>query len=171
MTLVSGIMLTSGVLTYFPANNQSAAVTINASTTDTGQIGIFDKTLLNNGSYFVQLSATNSLGVTQTNLALVTVTGNYKPGRVTATVTDFTVPAPGLAIQAPRTYDSLIRGQSSDFGYGWQLGLSAVNLTVSTAGDVTLTVGGQLHTFYFTPASTIIPNYYISQYTVEASAL
>ena len=93
--------------------------------------------------------------------------GNYKPGRVTATVTDFTVPSAGLSIQIQRTYDSLIKSQSSDFGYGWQLGLNAVNLTVDTVGDVTLTIGGQRHTFYFTPSSTIIPNYYVPQYTAE----
>jgi RHS repeat-associated protein len=167
VTLISGITLTSGTLTFYPANNQSAITTISASTTGTGQIGVFDTTLLNNGSYFVELYATNSLGVTQTNLALVTVVGNYKPGRVTATVTDFTVPSAGLSIQIQRTYDSLIKSQLSDFGYGWQLGLNAVNLTIDTVGDVTLTIGGQRRTFYFQPSSTIIPNYYVPQYTAE----
>jgi len=167
--LVSGITLASGTLTYYPANNQSAIVTISASTTGAGQIGIFDTTQLNNGPYFVELYATNSPGVTQTNLVLVTVAGNYKPGRVTATVTDFTVPSAGLSIQVHRTYDSLTKSQSSDFGFGWQLDLNAVNLAVSTSADVTLTIGGQRHTFYFTPSSTIIPNYYVPQYTAEPS--
>ncbi len=166
VTLVSGITLTSGTLTYYPANNQSAITTINSTTTGTGQIGVFDTTLLNNGSYFVELYATNSLGVTQTNLAQVIVAGNYKPGRVTATVTDFTVPSAGLSIQVQRTYDSLIKSQLSDFGYGWQLSLSAVNLTTDLSGDVTLTIGGQRHTFYFTPPVSVL-GYLTPLYTAE----
>jgi len=43
----------------------------------------------------VQLVATDTTGKTQTNLALVMVTGEYKPGRITATVTDLVVPAKG----------------------------------------------------------------------------
>ena len=38
------------------------------------------------------------------------VIGDYKSGRVTTTVTDLVVPAPGLPIQISRTYDSLMRG-------------------------------------------------------------
>jgi hypothetical protein len=57
-------------------------VTITPSTTGTGQIGIFDTTLLTNGSYFVLLNATNSAGVTQGSQAYVTVVGDCKPGRV-----------------------------------------------------------------------------------------
>jgi len=48
----------------------------------------------------------------KTNLALVVVTGEYKPGRITATVTDLVVPAKGLAISIQRRYDSLERGTS-----------------------------------------------------------
>ena len=50
--------------------------------------------------------------MTQTSQVYVTAVGDYKPGRVTATITDLTVPAPGLPIQIQRTYDSLVRGTS-----------------------------------------------------------
>ena len=96
----------------------------------------------------------------------MTVAGDYKPGRVTATVTDFTVPAPGLPIQIQRVYDSLTRGTSLDFGYGWRLGIQ-VNLQTSPTGDVTFVMGGKTRTFYFTPNSTFIPNYFVPQYTAE----
>jgi hypothetical protein len=59
----------------------------------------------------------------------VTVAGNYKPGRVTASVTDLIVPATGLAINIQRQYDSLNAGTSGDFGYGWNLGINT-NLTI-----------------------------------------
>ena len=69
----------------------------------------------------------------------MTVAGNYKPGRVTATVTDLVVPAKGLGINVQRTYDKLNASTSSDFGYGWSLGTN-VNLTVGPKGDVTFTL-------------------------------
>jgi len=89
-------------------------------------------------------------GESEHSLILVNVTGNYKPGRVTATVTDLVVPATGLAISIQRTYDSLNAATSGDFGYGWNLGIN-VNLSVGPDGSVTFTLGGQRRTFYLTP--------------------
>jgi RHS repeat-associated protein len=103
-----------------------------------------------NGSYWIQLNATDTNGDQQYSLVLVTVVGNYKPGRVTATVTDLVVPATGLAINIQRTYDSLNAASSSDFGYGWSLGINT-NLVVDPAGNVTFTLGGQRRTFNLTP--------------------
>ncbi len=145
VTVIAGITLVSGTLTYYPANNPGAVATIGTSTTGTGQIALFDTTGLNNGGYFLLLNATNSVGVTQTSQAYVTVAGDYKPGRVTATVTDLTVPSTDLAIQIQRTYDSLLRSQQSDFGYGWRLG-TRVDLLTSPMGDVTFTLGGRRRT-------------------------
>jgi len=167
VTLIAGITLVSGTLTYYPANNPGAVTTISTATTGAGQIAVGSTNGSQNGGYFLILNATNSVGVTQTSQAYVTVAGDYKPGRVTATVTDFTVPSPGLAIQIQRTYDSLLRSQSSDFGYGWRLGLNAVNMTVTATADVALTIGGKRRTFYFTPSSTIIPGFFVPQYTAE----
>ncbi len=80
----AGITLTGGTLTYYPASDLGAVTVLNPNTTGTGQIGAFDATTLKNGAYWIELRATNSQGATQTNLALVTVAGDYKPGRVTA---------------------------------------------------------------------------------------
>lgn len=149
--LAPGVTLQSGTLVYYPANNPNSVTTLNATIPNTGQqIATLDTTTLPNGTYWIQLQATNTSGESQYSLVLVTVVGNYKPGRVTATVTDLVVPATGLAINIQRTYDSLNAGTSSDFGYGWALGFN-VNLTVDPAGDVTFTLGGQRKTFYLTP--------------------
>jgi YD repeat-containing protein len=80
----------------------------------------------------------------------ITVSGDYKPGRVTATVTDLVVPANGLAIRIERRYDSLEASHSSDFGYGWSLG-TRIDLEVNGYSDVTFTLGGRRRTFYFEP--------------------
>ncbi len=149
ITLASGITLTSGTLTYWPVSNPNAVVVLNSSTVGSGTIGSLDTTLLANGGYIVELSASTG-GSPQNFEATVTVVGNYKPGRLTATVTDLTVPAPGLPIQIQRTYDSLTRAESLDFGNGWSLGVD-VQLEVSPQSNVTLTLNQQRKTFYFTP--------------------
>jgi YD repeat-containing protein len=172
ITVTPGVTLQSGTLTVYPANSPLSVTTLNANTTGSGQIGVLDTTVLPNGSYRIQLQATDTGGQSQYSLVQVTVSGNYKPGRVTATVTDLVVPVTGLPINIQRTYDSLNAGTSSDFGYGWSLGLN-VNLTVDPAGDVTFTLGGQRRTFYFTPqapSGTLIGpvfNYYLPAYTPE----
>jgi RHS repeat-associated protein len=150
ITLASGIALQSGILAYYPANNPNSVTTLNGNTTGSGQIGTLDTTMLANGSYWIQLQATDTSGEFEYSMILVTVAGNYKPGRVTATVTDLVVPATGLPINIQRTYDSLNASTSGDFGYGWNLGIN-VNLSVDPAGDVTFTLGGQRRTFYLTP--------------------
>jgi RHS repeat-associated protein len=172
ITLASGVTLQSGALTYYPASNPNSVTTLNANTNGTGQIGTLDTTTLPNGSYWISLQATDTNGDQQYALVLVTVAGNYKPGRVTATVTDLVVPATGLAINIQRTYDSLNAGASGDFGYGWNLGIN-VNLVVDNAGNVTFTLGGQRKTFSLTPtmpACTIVGclfPYYFVAYTPE----
>jgi hypothetical protein len=52
-----------------------------------------------------------------------------------------------MPIQITRTHDSLMRGTSSDFGYGWSLG-NKVQLEIGNTQDVTLTINGQRRTFY-----------------------
>jgi hypothetical protein len=168
VTLISGISLTSGTLTYYPSGHPEQAVTLNASTVGSGPVGTFDATLLENGGYFIVLNATNSAGVTQNNVVYVTAIGEYKPGRVTTTVTDFTVPSTGLAIQIQRHYDSLQKNQVGDFGYGWKLGIRSLNFSAGPTGDVTFTVNGRRRTFYFTPPpNQIFQGWYTLQYTGE----
>ncbi len=71
---------------------------------------------------------------------LVTVAGDYKPGRVRFKVTDLTVPVAGMPITVGRTDDSLERTRVGDFGYGWSLSLGNPRLTVDSAHHVTLTM-------------------------------
>ncbi|MGA8043472.1 MAG: DUF2341 domain-containing protein, partial [Terracidiphilus sp.] len=167
ITVASGITLQSGTLSYYPTGNPSSVTVLNANATGSGQIGTLDTTTLANGSYWITLQATDSSGNSEYNLALVTVTGNLKPGRVTSTITDLVVPSNGLAIQIQRRYDSLYTGASMDFGYGWSLGTN-VDLTVSPRGDVTFTIGGQRKTFYLTPqyGGWLFP-YYFAAFTPE----
>src|ERR1035438_3612302 len=138
-----------------------------APTTGNGgdTLATLDTTTLNNGLYYLLLTATDNTGKTMGSGVWLNIIGDYKPGRVTTTVTDLVVPAPGMPIQISRTYDSLVRNTSSDFGYGWSLGIK-VQLEIGNTQDVTLTLNGQRRTFYFTPTATIL-GIYTPQYTAE----
>lgn len=150
VTVESGVTLTSGTLVYYPENDIFDVTVLNSNTVGSGQIGTFDTTQLPNGSYVLELYATDSLGASQYSDITLNVVGNYKPGRVTSTTTDLVVPAKGLPISIQRQYDSLNAGTSSDFGYGWSLSTN-VGLTVDAHNDVTFKLNGQTHTFFFTP--------------------
>jgi RHS repeat-associated protein len=150
ITLASGVSLASGTLSYARTDNPNNVTVLNANVSGMGQIATLDTTTLGNGSYSIQMQATDTSGHAENSLVRVTVTGNYKPGRVTTTVTDLVVPSTGLAINVQRTYDSLNAGTSGDFGYGWSLGIN-INLVVDPSGNVTFTLGGQRKTFYLTP--------------------
>jgi RHS repeat-associated protein len=153
--LGSGVTLSSGTLKFFPTSNPSNITVLNANTVGTGPLtlGVFDPTLLANGEYTVQLQATSSTGVSQLNEIVLSITGEYKPGRVTLTVTDFKVPLEGIPINISRTYDSLNRGLVEDFGNGWSL-TASVQLQIDRQMNVTFTINGKTETFYFTPQST-----------------
>lgn len=152
ISLASGITLASGTLDYWPADHPEAAQTLADNLSGSGTLATFDTTQLANGSYIIRLQGTRSDGVQVNSGILVTVTGNYKPGRVRFTITDFTVPLAGMPITIGRTYDSLEKETSGDFGYGWSLAIGSPKLEVNQANDVTLTLpGGKRVTFYFKP--------------------
>ncbi|PKO04434.1 MAG: hypothetical protein CVU41_16860 [Chloroflexi bacterium HGW-Chloroflexi-3] len=152
ISLASGITLTSGTLDYWPADHPEAAQTLDANLSGSGTLTTFDTTQLTNGSYIIRLQGTRTDGVQVNSGILVTVAGNYKPGRVRFTITDFTVPLAGMPITIGRTYDSLEKETSGDFGYGWSLAIGNPKVEVDQANDVTLTLpGGKRVTFYFKP--------------------
>jgi RHS repeat-associated protein len=164
--LAPGVSLQSGILTYYPADSNNGVTVLNSNTTGSGQIGSLDTTQLPNGSYWIQLQATDAQGNSEYGLVLVTVAGGYKPGRVTAAVTDLVVPSSGVAINIQRSYDSLNAATSGDFGYGWNLGINT-NLTVDPAGNVTFTLNGQRKTFYLAPRFNGFLPYYDVAYSPE----
>jgi RHS repeat-associated protein/uncharacterized repeat protein (TIGR01451 family) len=150
ITVAPGITLASGVLEFWPASNPNDIHVLNPNTTGSGTIGIFDGTLLANGGYIVQLTATDTNGNAQVSLFALNVIGDNKPGRVTFTTTDLKLPLAGIPITISRTYDSLNRFKVGDFGFGWSLATS-VDLQVDAANNVSFTIDGQRRTFFFQP--------------------
>lgn len=148
ITVAAGTTLTGGVLDFWPVSNPANVQVLNANTTGTGTIGVFDGTTLQNGQYIVRLTTTLADGTSQASLITLNVIGENKLGRFTKTVTDMRVPVAGMAITINRTYDSLKRGQVGDFGFGWALATS-VDVSVDASNNVTFTFNGRRETFFF----------------------
>jgi len=155
ITLASGVTLQSGTIDYWPVGDLNDVHTLVeglGGKTGGETLGSLDTTTLANGSYIVRLQGTNSAGLPQDSGIMITVSGEYKPGRVRFTITDLTIPVAGLPIVIGRTYDSLERGESSDFGHGWSLAIGNPKLEKDLAHNVTVTMpDGKRSTFYFTP--------------------
>ncbi|HEU0293222.1 MAG TPA: CSLREA domain-containing protein, partial [Anaerolineales bacterium] len=155
ITLATGITLQEGTLDYWPVddpNDIHFLATGLGGKTGGEELGTLDTTTLANGSYVIRLQATNSSGLQQDSGIMITVAGEYKPGRVRFTITDLTIPVVGLPITIARTYDSLERNEIGDFGYGWSLAIGNPKLEKDFAHNVTLTMpDGRRSTFYFTP--------------------
>jgi hypothetical protein len=104
IALNPGVTLTGGTLVYYPEQNfngltelDPAKMTVlNPNTTGSGTLATLDTTLLSNGPYYILLEATDSTGKTMGSGLEILVGGDYKPGRVTTTVTDLVVQLPAF---------------------------------------------------------------------------
>jgi len=96
-----------------------------------GELGEFDPTLLKNGLYDIRLHVTDVFGQTYADTTSFVIKGGMKVGNFTVSFTDLAIPVSGIPIQIMRTYDSRMRDEQGDFGYGWTLDISAVDVEES----------------------------------------
>ncbi|HYU32287.1 MAG TPA: DUF6531 domain-containing protein, partial [Thermoanaerobaculia bacterium] len=85
-------------------------------------LATFDPTLLLNGGYTVELTATDFNGQSSTVSVDVDVEGQMKVGNFTLSFLDLEIPLAGLPVQIYRNYDSRDK-RRGDFGVGWTLAL------------------------------------------------
>lgn len=106
-----------------PAGTHAGGAGELAIATGTGEAvtATVDPTVLANGVWTVRVTARDDSGGTTVAETSLVVDGHYKPGRFTATYVDVDVPVGGLPVQVRRTYDTLRRDVSGDFGHGWSL--------------------------------------------------
>lgn len=103
----------------------------NTASVISNTLALFDPTLLLNGIYEVQLTATDTLGRTsESPVQTLIVDRNLKIGHFTLSFNDLSVPVAGLPIQITRTYDSraAAAGIQGDFGVGWTMDIRNVRL-------------------------------------------
>ncbi len=156
VVLSPDVTLASGTIKYYPAAAPTDVhfLATNVSGAPGATLATLDTTMLANGAYVIQLDGTDNVGNQKTSVVLVTVTGDYKPGRLVIELTDFTLPIAGLPITIGRRYDSLEKDKLGDFGYGWSLVIGHPRLEVNPNFSVSLTLpGGRRTTF----GLTIVP--------------
>ena len=161
ITVGAGLTLTNAKVEYWPASNPAGVTTLveGAQGGPGATLATLDTTLIANGNYVIRVTATDQNGNEQVSQVTITVTGENKPGRLTFSITDLSVPVAGLPITVARKYDSLERNISGDFGYGWSLELTGPRIEVSPDNDVTITEPGtgRRVTFQFAPVSFGFP--------------
>ena len=94
-------------------------------------MAVFDPTLLLNGIYELQLTATDLLGRTSLSEPQTLIFDrDLKIGHFTIAFDDVVIPLPGLPLQVTRTYDSraAAAGIQGDFGIGWTMDIRNVRL-------------------------------------------
>jgi RHS repeat-associated protein len=172
ITVGAGLTLTNVKVEYWPASNPAGVTTL-AEGVQGGPgttLATLDTTTIANGNYVIRVTATDANGQEQVSQVMITVTGENKPGRISFTVNDLTVPVAGLPITIDRKYDSLERNQIGDFGYGWSLEMAGPRLEISPDNDVTITEPGtgRRVTFQFAPTSFGFPFSFFFQPTYIA---
>ncbi|HWS88127.1 MAG TPA: RHS repeat-associated core domain-containing protein [Pyrinomonadaceae bacterium] len=95
-----------------------------------GPLGVFDPTLLLNGTYTLRLVATDAAAQTTAASVSLVVAGEQKIGNFSLSFSDLRVPVGGLPIEVTRTYDSRDK-RNGDFGVGWTLGIKNVRVEKS----------------------------------------
>jgi RHS repeat-associated protein len=114
----------------FPNTGPWTTIASGSTPVTNGVLGVFDPTLLLNGTYALRLSATDAGGQTTTVIRTATVNGEQKIGNFTVMFEDLNLPIAGLPIQLIRTYDSRDK-RVGDFGVGWMLSIKNVRLEKS----------------------------------------
>ncbi|NJR73770.1 MAG: VWA domain-containing protein [Scytonema sp. CRU_2_7] len=134
-------------------NNLASAdpdfITIAEGKTNVNQavIGQFDPTILFNGNYVLRVTAQDFSGNINSQGVFLGVSGDNKLGNFRLELTDLSIPLAGIPIQVNRVYDTLQSSFSSDFGFGWSLGVKdakiqeSVPLTVAEKQGVTSLFG------------------------------
>ena len=154
-TSITGTVSGAGTLTWtldYAIGTSAIFTTITTgSGAVTGTLGTFAADLLPNDPYTLRLTASNGQSV-NTTVAVVVNSGVTKMGSVSLTYQDLTLPGLGFPISIRRVYNST-NPNSSDFGFGWSLGYSSVDITTDANFNVFITLpNGKRTAFAFTPA-------------------
>ena len=110
-------------LSYRPHGDAQETVFATGSTpVVNARVATLDPTLLLNGGYTIELTATDFNGQSNSAVVDIAVAGEQKIGHFTLSFRDLQIPLSGLAIEVIRNYDSRDK-RRGDFGIGWTLEL------------------------------------------------
>ncbi len=128
---VTGEGLVYYTLEYCSANsNEYMEFAYGEEVAESGVLGEFDPTLLENGYYNIRLTAYSS-NYSVSDEIVVSVEGQMKIGNYSIAFQDMDIPVAGYPLTVIRNYDSRRKQTSGDFGYGWDMTLSSISLSES----------------------------------------
>lgn len=114
-------------------------------------LGTFPATLLANNAYRLRLRASDFSNEIDTFREVIVNSGDLKLGAFTLAYEDLRLPFAGVPIVVRRFYDSR-RAESGDFGPGWTLGFSNVDIRTDANLNVFITLpNGRRVAFAFAP--------------------
>lgn len=138
-------------LAYAPVDTENYTVFAEGKgsvTNDT--LGTFDPSTLENGTYTIRLKVyTESLKYGEYKIP-VQVEGKNKIGNYSFSFNDITLPVYTLPFAVSRTYNSMSRDNSGDFGFGWKMDISNIKVDIShsfSSGWNVVSSGGFLSTY------------------------
>src|SRR5262249_5621595 len=134
---------------------QWTLVASGASPVTNDALGTLLPTLLADDVYHVRLTGMDRNHTVSAEIEIVVKTVR-KPGAFTLSYEDFRVPAPGAPLEVRRIYDSKRLGPG-DFGRGWTLGYSAIDVRLDANDNVFVTLSdGRRTAFAFTPVPVFL---------------
>lgn len=98
-----------------------------------GTLGSLDSAVLANGLYELALKVTDVNGQSSTAAVGIEILGDLKLGPFRIAFEDLNIDASGIPVRVTRSYDSLIRSQSKDFGWGWTVDYQNLSLRKNMA--------------------------------------
>jgi RHS repeat-associated protein len=128
-------------------------VTLATGTTpvNNATLATFPATLLANNSYILRLRASDFSNQVETFREVIVNSGDLKLGAFALAYEDLRLPGVGVPITIRRFYDSR-RVEAGDFGPGWTLGFSNVDIRTDASQNVFITLpNGRRTAFAFQP--------------------
>ena len=151
---VTDLSLQQYTLSYAPVGSTDYTVFASGDLErEDSVLGTLDPTMLSNGFYDIRLWAQDLNGLSSTVNVVVSVTGDLKLGQFAVSYKDKSLNIGRFPLDVTRSYDSRNRSVKGDFGYGWAISLSDVELIENRSPGQSWTMDS---------ASGFIPVYYLS---------
>jgi RHS repeat-associated protein len=129
-----------------------------------GLLGSFPATLVANGPYRIRLTASDNNHAVSQEVDVQVDSNNLKLGDFTLSYEDMRIKGLTFPISITRTYDTK-RLYAGDFGNGWFLSFTGVDLRLAANNDIfiTLPTGRRVH-FIFSPVRNFLFPIYTNRY-------
>jgi RHS repeat-associated protein len=129
-----------------------------------GVLGTFPATLVANGPYRIRLTAADNSVALSTEIEVQVDSNDLKLGDFTLSYEDMRVQAITFPISVTRTYDTK-RLYAGDFGPGWFLSFTGVDLRRAANNDIYITLPtGRRVQFKFSPVKQFLFPIYVNRY-------